>query len=113
ARPSRIQSAFVSDEEAQQSTAFWKEQSGGYVPPELPDVIGADELIPAKGGSRYGGGTSSTGYPEGGGRSRATGGGGGEASAAMASIDGDDIMEQARALADIYDGKVSTSLLQR
>jgi DNA segregation ATPase FtsK/SpoIIIE-like protein len=105
-RPYRIQSAFVSEEEATQVTAFWKAQSGGYAPPELPDLIGPEDLAPSKGARN---GPVTTSYMP---RERRSNGGSSDSGADGGGGEGD-IVEQARELADLYQGKVSTSLLQR
>ena len=94
-RPVRIQSAFLSSSESDAIVGAWKEQSGGYMPPELPDLVTPEDIgLNSKGRS----GLDDAGYTQGAKRN----GGGSE-----------DIMEQARALAELYNGKVSTSLLQR
>ena len=94
-RPVRIQSAFLSSPESDAIVDDWKEQSGGYVPPELPDLATPEDIgLQSKGRS----GLDDAGYTQG---SKRTGGG------------AEDIMQQAKALAELYNGKVSTSLLQR
>ena len=96
ARPSRIQSAFISDEEATKVSDFWRQQAHGYEPPELPDLLVPDELLP-KGKN----GTSAGSY--------ATGD-----QAPTRGLNGSgDVEEAARELAETYNGRVSTSLLQR
>ncbi len=94
-RPIRIQSAFISSHESDAVVDAWRAQSKGYVPPELPDLIQPEDI-----GLQSRGRNGSTDDTNGNGSKR---NGSGE----------DDIMEQARELADIYNGKVSTSLLQR
>ncbi len=94
-RPIRIQSAFISSHESNAVVDAWRAQSKGYVPPELPDLIQPEDI-----GLQSRGRNGSTDDTNGNGSKR---NGSGE----------DDIMEQARELADIYNGKVSTSLLQR
>ncbi len=94
-RPIRIQSAFISSHESDGVVDAWRAQSKGYVPPELPDLIQPEDI-----GLQSRGRNGSTDDTNGNGSKR---NGSGE----------DDIMEQARELADIYNGKVSTSLLQR
>ena len=94
-RPIRIQSAFISSHESDAVVDAWRAQSKGYVPPELPDLIQPEDI-----GLQSRGRNGSTDDMNGNGSKR---NGSGE----------DDIMEQARELADIYNGKVSTSLLQR
>ncbi len=98
-RPIRIQSAFISSHESDAVVDAWREQTGGYVPPELPDLVQPEDIgLQSRGrnGTTEGGAVE----PNGNGAKRNGAG-------------GDDIMEQARELADIYNGKVSTSLLQR
>ena len=94
-RPLRIQSAFISSHESDAFVDAWRAQSKGYVPPELPDLVQPEDI-----GLQSRGRNGSTDDMNGNGSKR---NGSGE----------DDIMEQARELADIYKGKVSTSLLQR
>ncbi len=94
-RPLRIQSAFISSHESDAFVDAWRAQSRGYVPPELPDLVQPEDI-----GLQSRGRNGSTDDMNGNGSRR---NGSGE----------DDIMEQARELADIYNGKVSTSLLQR
>ena len=94
-RPIRIQSAFISSHESGAVVDAWRAQSKGYVPPELPDLIQPEDI-----GLQSRGRNGSLDETNGNGSKR---NGSGE----------DDIMEQARELADIYNGKVSTSLLQR
>lgn len=94
-RPIRIQSAFISSHESDAVVDAWRAQSKGYVPPELPDLVQPEDI-----GLQSRGRNGSTDDMNGNGSRR---NGSGE----------DDIMEQARELADIYNGKVSTSLLQR
>ena len=94
-RPIRIQSAFISSHESDAVVDAWRAQSRGYVPPELPELIQPEDI-----GLQSRGRNGSTDEMNGNGAKR---NGSGE----------DDIMEQARELADIYNGKVSTSLLQR
>ena len=94
-RPIRIQSAFISSHESDAFVDAWRAQSRGYVPPELPDLVQPEDI-----GLQSRGRNGSTDDMNGNGARR---NGSGE----------DDIMEQARELADIYKGKVSTSLLQR
>lgn len=94
-RPIRIQSAFISSHESDAVVDAWRAQSKGYVPPELPDLVQPEDI-----GLQSRGRNGSTDDMNGNGAKR---NGSGE----------DDIMEQARELADIYNGKVSTSLLQR
>ncbi|MEC8945876.1 MAG: DNA translocase FtsK [Chloroflexota bacterium] len=85
AKPTRIQGSFLSEIEAEDVVQYWKTQSKGYVPPTLPDSGEADEIISQDGW------TSNNG----------PGAGSGE------------ITQKARELAEIYGGKISTSLLQR
>ncbi len=94
-RPIRIQSAFISSHESDAVVDAWRAQSRGYVPPELPDLVQPEDI-----GLQSRGRNGSADDMNGNGAKR---NGSGE----------DDIMEQARELADIYNGKVSTSLLQR
>ena len=95
ARPVRIQSAFISSHESDAVVDAWRAQSRGYVPPELPELVQPEDIgLQSRGRN----GTDGAGEMNG---TRRNGSG------------GDDIMEQARELADIYKGKVSTSLLQR
>ncbi len=94
-RPIRIQSAFISSHESDAVVDAWRAQSKGYVPPELPDLVQPEDI-----GLQSRGRNGSADDMNGNGAKR---NGSGE----------DDIMEQARELADIYNGKVSTSLLQR
>ena len=94
-RPIRIQSAFISSHESDAVVDAWRAQSRGYVPPELPELVQPEDIgLQSRGRN----GTDGAAEPSGAKRN----GSGGE-----------DIMEQARELADIYNGKVSTSLLQR
>ena len=95
-RPLRIQSAFISSHESDAVVDAWRAQSKGYVPPELPDLVQPEDI-----GLQSRGRNGSTDDMNGNGSKR--NGGSGQ----------DDIMEQARELADVYKGKVSTSLLQR
>lgn len=94
-RPIRIQSAFISSHESDAVVDAWRAQSKGYVPPELPDLVQPEDI-----GLQSRGRNGSTDDMNANGSKR---NGSGEG----------DIMEQARELADIYKGKVSTSLLQR
>ena len=94
-RPIRIQSAFISGHESDAVVDAWRVQTGGYVPPELPELVQPEDI-----GLQSRGRNGTDGMADGNGSRR---GGAGS----------DDIMEQARELADIYNGKVSTSLLQR
>ena len=96
ARPSRIQSAFISDEEATKVSDFWREQAHGYEPPELPDLLVPEELLP-KGKNGASAGSYATGDQA---PTRGLNGSG-------------DVEEAARELAETYNGRVSTSLLQR
>lgn len=96
-RPIRIQSAFISSHESDAVVDAWRAQSRGYVPPELPDLIQPEDI-----------GLQSRGRNGSADRMAETNGNG-----AKRSSGENDIMEQARELADIYKGKVSTSLLQR
>ena len=94
-RPVRIQSAFLSSAESDAIVEAWKEQSSGYIPPELPDLVTPEDIgLQSKDRS----GLDDSGYTQG---SKRNGGG------------AEDIMQQAKALAELYNGKVSTSLLQR
>lgn len=96
ARPHRIQSSFVSEEEATAIVDFWRNQSGGYVPPELPDMIGPEETgIRSDDDEMSLGGSSGT---------NSRGG---------ASARPEEMLERARELSELYGGKISTSLLQR
>ena len=85
AKPTRIQGSFLSDIEAEDVVQYWKSQSKGYVPPTLPDSGEPDQIASQEGW------TSNNG----------PGAGSGE------------ITQKARELAEIYGGKISTSLLQR
>ncbi len=97
-RPIRIQSAFIAPHESDTIVAAWRAQAKGYVPPELPQLAQPEDI---------------------GLTSRGRNGADGEAEMNGAKPNdtirpnGDDIIEQARSLAEIYNGKVSTSLLQR
>ncbi len=94
-RPIRIQSAFISGQESDAVVDAWRAQSGGYVPPELPELVTPEDI-----------GLQS--------RGRSSSDGAGDSNGAKRNgANGDDILEQARSLADLYNGKVSTSLLQR
>ena len=94
-RPIRIQSVFISSHESDGVVDAWRAQSKGYVPPELPDLIQPEDIgLQSRGRNGSSDDMNSNGSKR---------NGSGE----------DDIMEQARELADIYNGKVSTSLLQR
>lgn len=97
ARPHRIQSSFVSEEEATSIVDFWRSQSGGYVPPELPDMI-----TPEEAGIRSDDDDSFS-----------FGGGSGASSRGSASARPEEMMDRARELSELYGGKISTSLLQR
>ena len=93
-RPIRIQSAFLSSPESDAVVEAWKEQSRGYIPPELPDLVTPEDIgLQSKGRS----GLDDAGYTQG----------------AKRGSGNEDIMEQAKALAELYNGKISTSLLQR
>ena len=97
-RPIRIQSAFISSHESDAVVDAWRAQSKGYVPPELPELAQPEDIgLQSRGRN----GTDSMAESNG---AKRNGGNG---------ASGDDIMEQARELAGIYNGKVSTSLLQR
>ena len=85
AKPTRIQGSFLSEIESEDVVQYWKTQSKGYVPPTLPDSGEADEIISQEGWASNNG----------------PGAGSGE------------ITQKARELAEIYGGKISTSLLQR
>ena len=97
-RPIRIQSAFISSHESDAVVDAWRAQSKGYVPPELPELVQPEDI-----GLQSRGRNGTDGMAESNGAKRNSGNG----------ASGDDIMEQARELAGIYNGKVSTSLLQR
>ena len=97
-RPIRIQSAFISSHESDAVVDAWRAQSKGYVPPELPELAQPEDI-----GLQSRGRNGTDGMAESNGAKRNSGNG----------ASGDDIMEQARELAGIYNGKVSTSLLQR
>ncbi len=84
-KPTRIQGSFLSETEATDVVHYWKRQSGGYVPPALPESGDPEDLI-----SQDSWGSTST---------RELGSG--------------EIAQKARELAEIYGGKISTSLLQR
>ena len=93
-RPIRIQSAFLSLPESDAVVEAWKEQSLGYIPPELPDLVTPEDIgLQSRGRS----GLDDAGYTQG----------------AKRGSGNEDIMEQAKALAELYNGKISTSLLQR
>ena len=94
-RPIRIQSAFLSSHESDAIVDAWRAQSKGYVPPELPELVQPEDI-----GLQTRGRNGTDGAPESSGAKRN-------------GANSDDIMEQARELAGIYNGKVSTSLLQR
>ena len=96
ARPSRIQSAFISDEEATKVSDFWRGQAHGYEPPELPELLVPDELLPK---GKVGGFDGAFGT--------------GDQAPTRALNGSGDIEEAARELAETYNGKISTSLLQR
>ena len=97
-RPIRIQSAFISSHESDAVVDAWRAQSKGYLPPELPELVQPEDIgLQSRGRN----GTDGTAETNGAKRNGANG------------ASGDDIMEQARELAGIYNGKVSTSLLQR
>jgi S-DNA-T family DNA segregation ATPase FtsK/SpoIIIE len=96
ARPARIQSAFVSEDEAAKIAQFWRDQANGYVPPELPDLLVPEELLPKGRGSGANAFASLPSQPE---------------PTAVSSTG--DVEDAARELAELYDGKISTSLLQR
>ena len=97
-RPIRIQSAFISSHESDAVVDAWRAQSKGYVPPELPELAQPEDI-----GLQSRGRNGTDGMAESNGAKRNGANG----------ASGDDIMEQARELAGIYNGKVSTSLLQR
>ena len=96
ARPARIQSAFLSEEEATEVARFWRGQANGYEPPELPELLVPEELLPKGRGT---------------GANRASAIGDPTSMKAISSTG--DVEEAARELAELYDGKISTSLLQR
>ncbi|MBI4236353.1 MAG: DNA translocase FtsK [Chloroflexi bacterium] len=52
ARPRRVQGAYISEEEAEQVAAFWRDQARGYRPPELPELLAPEDLAPVKAGAR-------------------------------------------------------------
>ncbi len=96
ARPARIQSAFLSEEEATEVAGFWRDQANGYEPPELPELLVPEELLP-KGRGTGTNGASVIGDPT-----------------SMKAISSTgDVEEAARELAELHNGKISTSLLQR
>ena len=97
-RPIRIQSAFISSHESDAVVDAWRAQSKGYLPPELPELVQPEDIgLQSRGRNGMDGTAESNGAKRNGGN----------------GASGDDIMEQARELAGIYNGKVSTSLLQR
>ncbi len=96
ARPSRIQSAFISEEEATEVSAFWQGQAHGYEPPELPELLVPEELLP-KGKNAGSNDTFST----------------ADQTPTRGISASGDVEEAARELAEMYNGKISTSLLQR
>ena len=84
-KPTRIQGSFLSETEAEDVVEYWKHQSKGYVPPALPESGDTEDLISQDGWS----------------------------SSSSRDLGSGEIAQKARELAEIYGGKISTSLLQR
>ena len=84
-KPTRIQGSFLSETEAEDVVHYWKQQSRGYIPPSLPESGDPEDIISQDSWNP----TSSK------------------------DLGSGEIAQKARELAEIYGGKISTSLLQR